>query len=232
MRRRGSLRRALVTFSTAAALLAAAGCSSGKGSAGAGGGTDGVTRLAGSEVAARLDTFPLTTPTAEESAGLRRMREEELLARDVYVALGDRWGTQIFTNISSAEQTHTDAVKALLERHDLADPGAAHVSGTFVDPELQRLFTSLVKQGSGSFVDALTVGATVEELDLADLADRATTTPDIAWVYANLSRGSRNHLRAFVRQLGRQGADYTPTHISQSEFDGIIAGDMERGPAK
>ena len=44
------------------------------------------------------------------------MREEEKLARDVYVALGDRWGLRVFENIARAEQRHMDAVVAQLDR--------------------------------------------------------------------------------------------------------------------
>ena len=214
------------------AVIGLASCSSDKG-AGAGqarqNGSEGVTKLSGDDVAARLDSIAKGDPTAAEIAGLVRMREEELLARDVYVELGDRWGTKVFTNISAAEQTHTDAVKALLDRSAIADPAADHTSGRFTDPELQSLYSSLLAEGSRSLVDALTVGATVEELDLADLAARATDIPDIAWVYANLERGSRNHLRAFVGQLGRNGAGFTPSYVAQSDFDSIISSDMERG---
>lgn len=207
-------------------------CSSNKGSGAGRNGEDGVTELAGSDVAARLDSIPKGRPSADEIAGMVRMREEELLARDIYLALGDRWGTKVFANISSAEQTHADAVKALLDRYSIDDPSADHTSGTFTDPELQSLYSSLLADGSRSLVDALTVGATVEELDLADLAARATDIPDIAWVYTNLERGSRNHLRAFVRQLGRNGAEFTPSYIAQSDFDSIISSDTERGSEK
>ena len=58
----------------------------------------------------------------------------------------------------------------------------------------------------------------------------ALTSPDIAIVYDALELGSRNHMRAFYRQLQRLGADYTPTYISQAAFDAIIAGNMEQGP--
>ena len=53
-----------------------------------------------------VDALPKATLTATETAGLLRMREEEKLVHDVYVALNDKWHLQVFTNISSAEQTH------------------------------------------------------------------------------------------------------------------------------
>ena len=43
------------------------------------------------------------------------MREEEKLARDVYLTLYDIWGTPAFNNIASSEQTHMDAVLMLID---------------------------------------------------------------------------------------------------------------------
>ena len=192
-------------------------------------GADGVTDIPAGSLQPQLDALPKATLTAQEQAGLIWMREEEKLALDVYAALYSRWNTPVFTNIAGAERTHTDAVKALLDRYGIADPSAGVAAGTFTNPDIQALYTTLVAQGSTSLVAALNVGATIEDLDIADLQARATTTPDIALVYANLEKGSRNHLRAFVRQLGANGADYTPTHITQAAYDAIVASGIERG---
>jgi hypothetical protein len=51
-----------------------------------------------------------------------------------------------------------------------------------------------------------------------------THREDILLVYANLKRGSENHLRAFANNLQRQGLEYRPEYISQEEYDGIIRG--------
>ncbi len=177
----------------------------------------------------QLATFPVADLTDEEIAGLLWMREEEKLAHDVYVTLYDLWGLQIFSNISEAETRHTTAVQQLLDRYDLDDPAAGNPVGTFTDPAIQALYDELVARGSVSIVDALTVGATIEDLDIVDLQERATGTPDIAMVYANLERGSRNHLRAFVRTLERYDASYSPSHLSQAAFDAIVSTPTERG---
>ena len=66
--------------------------------------------------------IPKSELSEEEITGLIQMREEEKLARDVYKTLGAKWGLKILTNIAESEQTHTDAVKALLDRYDLEDP--------------------------------------------------------------------------------------------------------------
>ena len=66
------------------------------------------------------------------------MREEEKLAKDVYTTLGQVWGINIFTNISSAEQTHTDSVKTLIDRYGLEDPITDETIGIFkINPTIR-----------------------------------------------------------------------------------------------
>ncbi len=97
---------------------------------------DGTTRLDGSVLRSRLDSIPPGQLTSADAAALAYLREEELLAHDVYVALGRQWNLRAFANIAAAEQTHTGAVATLLERHALADPANGHVAGTFVNADL------------------------------------------------------------------------------------------------
>ncbi len=231
--RRGALPGLLMV-----AVLTLTACGSGGQGQGSSGGNgparvdaDGTTRLDGGDLSTRLDALPIGELSEAEQAGLVQMREEEKLAHDVYVALGEQWDLRTFDNISAAETTHADAVGALLERHGLDDPAAGNDAGLFTNPDLQSLYDDLVAQGSESLVAALTVGATIEDLDIADLQALATTTPDLDLVYANLEQGSRNHLRAFTKQLDKNGAAYSPTYISQAEYDEIIAGPTERGSA-
>jgi hypothetical protein len=233
------VRRVAIGAISALALAAcsSAGLGNGNGNGGGNGNgaaqvdAEGSTRLDGSLLQAQIDALPTATLTDSATAGLLQMREEEKLAHDVYVALYDTWHVKAFSNISAAEQTHSDAVKVLLDRYSLRDPAGGNAAGVFTDTGLQLLYTKLVEQGSTTLVDALTVGAAIEDLDIADLQSLATTTPDIQLVYDNLEKGSRNHLRAFTKQLAKNGAIYTPTHISSAEYEAIIAGDMERGAA-
>ena len=170
--------------------------------------------------------------TPAEADALRYMREEEKLARDVYVALYEKWGLRIFDNISNSEQTHTDAVKMLLERYGVADPAAGQPAGVFTDPALQALYNQLVEQGRRSLGDALRVGAAIEEIDILDLEERMAQTDkaDIRLVYDNLTKGSRNHLRSFVSTLKTQtGATYQPQYLSQEAYQAIVGSALERG---
>lgn len=164
-----------------------------------------------------------------ESIGLVYMREEEKLARDAYIYLFEMNNNQVFNNISYSEQRHMDEILSLLEKYNITDPSLSTV-GEFSNETLQQLYDDLIAQGSDSEIAALTVGATIEDLDIKDLEEfRAeTANPDIIHVYNFLMCGSRNHLRSFVSQLNNYGVTYTPQFITQEEFDSIVAGDKEK----
>lgn len=174
---------------------------------------------------------PVAELSAADAAALLFMREEERLALDVYDVLAETWGLPVFSNIAGAEATHTDAVRVLLERYDLDDPVPSRDAGEFSNAELQAAYDEFVALGTRSLEDALRVGAMIEELDIADLRARPADAPDVAQVFDNLERGSRNHLRAFVGQLDQRGFDHTATHLTQAEVDEILSGDVERGGA-
>ncbi len=130
------------------------------------------------------------------------MAEEEKLAMDVYDALGELWGSRIFTQISSSEATHQDRVLELLDAAGLDDPRTG-VAGTFTDDELQALYDDLIALGSTSPTAAFEVGVMIEERDIADLAQAITLTddPTVITVLESLLAASQNHLAAFHRQL-------------------------------
>ena len=139
--------------------------------------------------------------TQAEEDWLLYMREEEKLARDVYIALYDKWGLTIFYNISQSEQTHMDAIKTLLDRYGLDDPALG--PGEFNNKDLKALYDALISQGNVSVTDALQVGVTIEETDIDDLtkALAGAVHKDITRVYKNLRDGSHNHLKAFKSKL-------------------------------
>jgi len=159
----------------------------------------------------------------EEIAGLKFMREEEKLAHDVYVALYSLWGANVFYQISLSETTHTEAILALLTKYDIEDPGATTALGEFADPELQTLYNTLMTLGQVNLIEALKVGALIEETDIRDIHEKLaiTNAADIVMVYTSLLCGSRNHLRAFNDNLLKQGVTYVPQVISPEEWDAI-----------
>ena len=174
---------------------------------------------------------PVAELTKTETDGLIFMREEEKLARDVYTVLAEKWGSRPFSNIASSEERHMAAVKTLLDRYGLNAPADRTKPGEFANATLQRLYTELVKRGSTSRVEALQVGAIIEDLDLFDLA-RWQKTPvraDIQNVYANLERGSRNHLRTFYWSLKGQGVVYVAQYLGKNTLQKIVDSPHERG---
>ena len=167
-----------------------------------------------------------------EIADLLFMREEEKLAHDVYLALYDVWGMNVFQNIAASEQTHTDAVLGLLDNYGLVDPVGDNTLGVFVNADLQALYDQLVASGSQSLVDALNVGTAVEEIDILDLdeAIARTSQADIIQVYQSLRAGSENHLRAFVGTLERQtGTAFQPQYLIPEAYAAIIDGTQSQG---
>jgi len=182
-------------------------------------------------VQAELGKIALEPVSTEEAAGLLYMREEEKLAHDVYAAMFVKWNLRPFTNISRSEQMHMDAILSLITRYSLIDPVGTNGAGIFKDAALQNLYTTLMIQGNKTDVDALKVGATIEEVDIVDLQKhlKENDNKDIALVYDNLMRGSRNHLRAFVKNLSARGIVYSPQFLSQTEYNAIIASGIERG---
>lgn len=140
-------------------------------------------------------------PTRAERAALVAMRQEEKLARDVYLALAQRWDVRVFATIARSEQRHMDAIGALLARYGIDDPTAGLGRGDFADPRLDVLYDQLVTQGTTSLRAAAAVGVRIERLDLADLRTQLgrVDRPDIVRVLEHLARGSQHHLAAFQR---------------------------------
>ncbi|MBE0551199.1 MAG: DUF2202 domain-containing protein [Ignavibacterium sp.] len=149
-----------------------------------------------------IDTVKYDLSSLERD-GLIYMRLEEKLARDVYLTLGKTYRQKMFVNIPESEQRHMDAVKALLDKYEIADPVTDNEVGSFSNAEFKKLFDDLVAKGQTSFKDAMLVGKEIEEMDIKDLIERIeqTDNPDIKAVYENLKRGSENHLRAFTKHL-------------------------------
>ena len=225
-------RRTFLNTTLGAAVLALTGCGGGDSTVAATpASTDATSASAIAALSTQLDALPPSDLSATEASALVFMREEEKLARDVYQLLYTQWGQKVFSNIAASEQQHMDAVALLLTRYNLPDPAAATATGVFQDPHVQELFNALMAQGQTSLIAALTVGATIEDLDIQDLQTRiaATDNADIALVFNELMKGSRNHMRAFISQLTKQGVTYTPQYITQAEFDAIVNSPTETG---
>lgn len=176
------------------------------------------------EVAALCGTCDFTgTLTEAEVTSLMLMREEEKFAREVYLSMFAIYNHRTFSNIAKSENAHTSAVLYLIKGFGLTDPSPVGAK-EFSNPLFTDLYAQLTAKGAISLVEALKVGAFIEEYDIADLQRHLAETENatVAKVYGNLLRGSKFHLKAFTNALKAQGATYSPTILSEEEYRDIV----------
>lgn len=173
--------------------------------------------------------------TSDEISTMLFVREEEKLARDVYLSLYERWQLSVFQTIAlQSEQKHMDKMQSLLKAANLTDPVVDNTVGAFTSPEILQLYTDLLARGSSSADAALQVGAYIEEYDIVDIKaaiDEATAGSNqlaVLDTYMNLLCGSRNHLRSFVKQIADSGISYQPQLLSSTELNAIISTAQEQ----
>ncbi|HPO28132.1 MAG TPA: DUF2202 domain-containing protein [Petrotogaceae bacterium] len=166
--------------------------------------------------------FAFQTVDETEKTALLKMVEEEKLARDVYIALAEKWDINPFINIAKAEQVHMLQVQALLEKYTI--DYVAQEEGKFSSHDVQELYNQLVQQGSTSQIEAFKVGMLIEEMDIADINSEIVKVDneDIKQIFVNLRQGSENHLMAFNRQLLINNEKYQPKYLTQVDIEKIL----------
>lgn len=164
--------------------------------------------------------------TEQQKNDLVFLREEEKLARDVYLFSFNKYGTTVFNTIAQSEQRHMDAILAILETYDVRDPVGNNEKGVFENKTLQYLYDSLTATSSTSLILALKVGATIEDLDIKDIEGfkKNTKQQDILKVYERLVCGSKNHIRSFSHFVQQEGGTYKNQFISNEDFTTILNG--------
>jgi hypothetical protein len=184
-----------------------------------------------------------------EQTHLEFMCEEEKLARDVYITLGSvHPDSRIFGKIDDSEERHKCAVADMLEKYGIDSPSTNDNVGVFTGEDYGWYFSEkyqeLVELGSTAKLKALYVGAFIEELDMRDInqcppviveTDNGiddvsecgkiyTDKADIQRLYGFLLEGSKNHLRAYVRNIEKVigEGNYKAQVISQEDVDEIL----------
>ena len=168
-----------------------------------------------------------------EETHLRFMRAEEKLAHDVYLLLGVIYPDYAFVNLTASETNHTEAMIDKLLQFGLDDLNENDEAGEFAEANYGEYFTDkyayLTEEGKKGLLEALMVGALIEELDMHDIilcpliivdTDNGvgleecglnyTDEKTLINSYENLVEGSENHLRAFVRQIESTFPDQYP----------------------
>lgn len=198
-------------------------------------------------------TLSSTTDTAtldvNEQTHLIFMREEEKLARDVYLTLGTMYpDSAIFGKIDDSEQTHTNAVRLMIEKYGLEDPNSNDNIGIYTGEDYDWYFTEkfklLVERASISELEALYVGAFIEELDMMDInqcpeviveTDNGiddetacgkiyTDNEDVYNLYESLLDGSDSHLEGYVKNIERYigEGNYQAQVLTQDQVNEIL----------
>jgi len=145
--------------------------------------------------------------TEEQKDMLFYIYQEEKVARDVYITLGNIYTNEnTFASIQLSEQRHIDSARGLCEKYDVSIDGVDEESvGNFVLPVLQELYDTCVAEGEQSLLDALKVGELIEITDIDDLEHASVGMPeDVVKVYDSLLEGSLSHLDAFTTAIARE----------------------------
>ncbi|MCF7674974.1 MAG: DUF2202 domain-containing protein [Akkermansiaceae bacterium] len=177
-----------------------------------------------------IGLFAIAT-TAVAAAGpneLIRLYEEEILAHDLYVALGKKFPEVMpLKNIPQSELRHREALAAILKAEGIALPTPAG-KRRFVSKGLNATFAKWLAAGQQSAAAACLAGVRLEDHDIADLRKAQLDFPKHKAVLAALEAASGNHLRAFHRNLTVRGGTYTPEAIPADDFKAILNGPHSR----
>lgn len=175
-----------------------------------------------------LFAFNLTA-SAADPADLVRLYEDEILAHDLYVALG-RIHPEIrpFQNIPHSEASHRETMAGVLKAEGIALPKPPK-GKRFVSAGLDEIFAKWLAEGVKSEADACRVGVRLEDHDIAELRKAQTGFPKHKETLAALEAASNNHFRAFHRNLKSRGGEYNAEALTAADIQKILNGENDCG---
>lgn len=162
-----------------------------------------------------------------ESNGIIYINGDEKAAYDFYTIMYEKYNSVIFNNISQSEKTHMDKMRELAVQFGIneSELGFNSGAGIFINKKHQSLYDEMILMGGYSVLDAYRAAARFEETDINDLRENLSKTSNEAIIstYQYLDEASQNHLRAFVKNMKKEGMNYKPFILSQDEFDKIMS---------
>lgn len=152
-----------------------------------------------------------TTLTEEQKDRLFFIYQEEKVARDVYIYLGELYEDEsTFASIQLSEQRHMDAAQELCINYgidvSMIDESES-ACGQFEVDYLQHLYDECITLGSDGLLEALKVGKLIEETDIGTLTESIESMDmpdDIIRTYEVLREGSYNHLESYNAAIARE----------------------------
>ena len=156
-----------------------------------------------------LDALQVTQLDVDLKKIIYSIYEEEKVARDVYITLGELYPDEnTFANIQLSEQSHMDAVEKLCVKYGIEIPEGELVDvGDFSIEAMEILYDDYVERGQVSLEEALQVGIEIENIDIEDLGKTIYTKDmpkDAIRVLNNLLNASLNHFDAFTAASERE----------------------------
>lgn len=166
---------------------------------------------------------------AANPADLIRLYEDEILAHDLYVALG-KMHPEIMPlqNIPHSEARHREMMAEVLKAEGIELPKPAD-GKRFVSEGLDATFAQWLAEGSKSPADACRVGTRLEDHDIAELRKAQIDFPRHKDMLSALESASHNHFRAFHRNLTSRGGKYKAEALPAAEIRKILKSENQCG---
>jgi len=167
--------------------------------------------------------------SAADPSDLVRLYEDEILALDLYVALGKiHPDIRPFQNIPRSEAMHRETMAGILKAEGIELPKPPE-GKRFVSEGLDETFAKWLAEGVKSEADACRVGVRLEDHDIAELRKAQAGFPKHKETLAALEAASNNHFRAFHRNLKSRGGDYKAEALPAADIQKILDGENDCG---
>lgn len=169
--------------------------------------------------------------TEQEKYDLILTLQEEKVAYDFYSEMYNKYNQKVFGNVMEAEKTHQEHVMSLINSLNIDIGDFSNTPGEFSSKEMIDQYNMLIEIGGYSFTDALRAATKYEEQDLSDLRRYSSQADNenIKSLYQCLEKATGNHLRAFVKNLKKEGINYKPKVLSEEDYKAIINSENEKG---
>lgn len=133
--------------------------------------------------------------TEEQKDMLFFIYQEEKVARDVYMTLGQMYNNEsTFGLMKMTEEKHLDCARRLCDIYGVDTSSVDEsVIGAFESPLLKMLYDTYIEKGRSSLRDALEMAEFIGASDLDMIEHASVGMPsDVVSVYEKLKKGSLN----------------------------------------
>ena len=169
--------------------------------------------------------------TKKEKWALLFILEEEKMIRDLSYNFSDKYEDKIFEDIYKAENSHIDPVQKIVRDYNLDDPSSKKDVGEFHNPQIRMIYDELLKQGQKDKVSAYKALLQALERNISNLNENIDKTDKdgILFLFRNLRRSSKNHMKSLLNKINSQGENYQPAHLSKPKLNSIKESEIDSG---